>query len=253
MKAAKLEDARRFHRDFYGAGHAEIAIVGDFDEARVAALLKELFEGWKAPNAWARVPVKHGDIKPANLTVATPDKENAIFLARQNIDMRDEDADYPALYVANYILGGGAGLDSRFGSRMRQKDGLSYSAGSGLSVPSVDRAATWSAYAIAAPQNVAKVEVAFREELARALKDGVTAEELANAKSGIMQQRVQNRAQDGTLAGGWASLLHLGRTFAYSKAFEDKLMALTVDDVNAALRKHLDPARVTIVKAGDFK
>ena len=80
-----------------------------------------------------------------------------------------------------------------------------------------------------------------------------TAEELANAKSGIMQQRVQNRAQDGTLAGAWASLLHLGRTFAYSKAFEDKLMALAVDDVNAALRKHLDPARVTIVKAGDFK
>ncbi|MCM2327030.1 MAG: insulinase family protein [Lysobacter sp.] len=253
VKAAKLEDVRRFHREFYGAGHAEIAIVGDFDEARVAAVLKELFEGWKAPNPWARVPVKHGDIKPANLTVATPDKENAIFLARQNIDMRDEDADYPALYVANYILGGGAGLDSRFGGRMRQKEGLSYSAGSGLSVPSVDRAATWSAYAIAAPQNVAKVEVAFREELARALKDGFTAEELANAKSGIMQQRVQNRAQDGTLAGGWAAFLHLGRTFAYSKAFEDKLMTLAVDDVNAALRKHLDPARVTIVKAGDFK
>jgi zinc protease len=253
VKAAKLDDVRRFHRDFYGAQHAEIAIVGDFDEQKVAALLKELFEGWKAPTPWARVPVKHGDIQPANLTVATPDKENAIFLARQNVDLRDDDPDHPALHVANYILGGGAGLDSRLGQRMRQKEGLSYAAGSGLSVPSVDRAATWSAYAIAAPQNIPRVEAAFREELARALKDGFSAEELANAKSGILQQRLQNRAQDGTVAAGWAAFLHLDRTFAFSKAFEDRLSALTVEEVNAALRKHLDASRITIVKAGDFK
>ena len=49
------------------------------------------------------------------------------------------------------------------------------------------------------------------------------------------------------------SYIHLGRTFAFSKAFEDKLSSLSVADVNAALRKHVDPARITIVKAGDFK
>ncbi len=253
VKAARLEDLRRFHQEFYGAGAAEIAIVGDFDEERVAAVLKELFADWKAKKPWAHVPTKHASVAAADLKVATPDKENAIFLARQNLDLRDDDADFPALYVANYILGGGAGLDSRLGNRLRQKEGLSYGAGSGLSAPSVDRTGTWSAYAIAAPQNIAKVEAGFREEVERALKDGFTAEELANAKSGIMQQRLQNRAQDGTLAGAWTSLLHLGRTFAFSKAFEDKLAALTVDDVNAALRKHIDPSKVTIVKAGAFK
>ena len=253
VKAATLEDARRFHHDFYGAGTAEIAIVGDFDEARVTALLQELFAGWTAPKPYAHVPVKYVDIAPDNLAVKTPDKENAIFLARENVDMRDDDADYPALFVANYILGGGAGLDSRLAERLRQKEGLSYAAGSGLNVPSIDRSATWSVYAIAAPQNIAKVEAGFREELARALKDGFTEAELARAKSGAMQQRLQARAQDGTLAGGWTYYLHLGRTFAFSKAFEDRLMALTVADVNAALRKHIDPAKVTIVKAGDFK
>lgn len=253
IKAAKLEDVRRFHREFYGAGAAEIAIVGDFDEAKVAALVKELFADWKAPKGWTRVPMKNGDIKAANLQVLTPDKENALFLARQNIDLNDEDADYPALYVANYILGGGAGLDSRLGNRLRQKEGLSYGAGSGLTVPSVGRAASWNAYAIAAPQNVPKLEAAFREEVERALKNGFTAEELANAKSGIMQQRLQNRAQDGTLAGAWASLLNLDRTFAFSKAFEDKLLALSVADVNAALKMHLDLSKVTMVKAGAFK
>ncbi|NJD89219.1 MAG: insulinase family protein [Betaproteobacteria bacterium] len=253
VKAAKLEDLKRFHQEFYGSQAAEIAIVGDFDADRVAAVLKELFADWKAPKPYAHVPTKHANAAAVDLVVPTPDKENAVFLARQNLDLRDDDADFPALYVANYILGGGAGLDSRLGNRLRQKEGLSYGAGSGVSAPSVDRTGTWSVYAIAAPQNMAKVEAGFKEEVARALKDGFTAEELANAKSGIMQQRLQNRAQDGTLAGAWTALLHLGRTFAFSKAFEDKLATLTVDDVNAALRKHIDLSKVTIVKAGAFK
>ncbi|HRA23954.1 MAG TPA: pitrilysin family protein, partial [Usitatibacteraceae bacterium] len=253
VKAAKLDDVKRFHREFYGAGVAEIAIVGDFDEARVAALVQELFAGWKAQKPWARVPVQHGNVAAANLSIATPDKENAILLARQNLDLRDDDPDYPALFVADYILGGGAGLDSRLAMRLRQKDGLSYAAGSGLNVPAVDRSASWSVYAIAAPANIAKAEAAMKEELARALAEGFTEAELAAAKSGTLQTRLQTRAQDGALAGGWAFYLHHGRTFAFSRAFEDRLQALTLADVNAAVRKHLDPARLTIVKAGDFK
>ena len=252
-RAAKLEDAKRFHGEFYGADPAEIAIVGDFEPEKIAPLLKELFGGWKPRVPYQRVPYEYRDVPPINETVATPDKENAVFLARQNIDMRDDDADFAALYVANYILGGGAGFDSRLAARIRQKEGLSYGVGSDLSVGSQDRAGSWSAYAIAAPANIAKVEAAFREELARALKEGFTEPEVAAAKSGIMQMRVQTRSQDGALAGGWVANLHLGRDFTFSKQLEARIMALKVADVNAAIRKHLDPAKVSIVKAGDFK
>lgn len=252
LRAAKLEDAKRFHDEFYGAQRGEIAIVGDFDEPRVAALLKELFEGWKPKVPYERVAEEYRDIPAATTSVATPDKENAVFLARQNVQLRDDDPEYPALYVANYVLGGGAGFDSRLASRIRQKDGLSYGVGSDLSVGSIDRAGAWSAYAIAAPANVARVEAAFREEIARALKDGFTDAEVAAAKSGILQMRTQTRAQDGALASGWTGYMYLDRTFAFSKQFEDKVMALEAGDVVAALRKHIDPAKVTVVKAGDF-
>jgi zinc protease len=251
-KNAKLEDAKRFHEQFYGAQVAEVAIVGDFDEARALVVLKELLADWKPKVPYDRVLREFKDIPAVDRSVSTPDKENAVFLARQNIALRDDDPDYPALYVANYILGGGAGFDSRLTNRIRQKDGLSYGVGSDLSVGSLDRAGSWSAYAIAAPANIAKVENAFREEVARALKDGFTEAELASAKSGTLQMRVQTRAQDGALAGGWANFMFLGRTFAWSKQFEDKVMALKVADVNAALRKYIDPAKVTVIKAGDF-
>lgn len=252
LKAAKLEEAKKFHDELYGADPADVAIVGDFDAAQVTTALKSLFAGWEPRTPYKRVDREYRDIPAVERSVETPDKENAVFLARENIDMRDDDPDFPALYVANYILGGGAGFESRLGARIRQKEGLSYGVGSDLSVGSTDRASSWMAYAIAAPQNVAKVEVAFKEELARALKDGFTDGELASAKSGILQMRAQNRAQDGTLAAAWAANLYLGRTFAFSKRIEDRIMALKVDDVNAALRKYIDPEKVSIVKAGDF-
>ncbi|MGZ5598402.1 MAG: M16 family metallopeptidase [Usitatibacter sp.] len=252
IKAAKLEDVRAFHDRFYGASPAEIALVGDFDEAAVVPLLKELFGDWKAQVPYVRVPVEYEDIAAVERTIDTPEKANAVFLARENVPMTDTDPDYPALYVADYILGGGATFDSRLGARIRQKEGISYGVGSELSVPSIDNSGAWSAYAISAPANMKRVETAFKEELARALKDGFTDAEVATAKSGIVQARTQTRAQDGALASGWAANLYLGRTFQWSKEFDQKIRALTAADVSNALRKYVDPSKVTVVKAGDF-
>ncbi|HEX7402518.1 MAG TPA: insulinase family protein, partial [Usitatibacter sp.] len=107
VKAAKLEDVKAIYGKLYGASPAEIAIVGDFDEAAVVPVLKELFEGWTPAVPYERMPMEYRDIPPVERTVQTPQKENAVFLARENLKMRDDDPDYPALFVADYILGGG--------------------------------------------------------------------------------------------------------------------------------------------------
>jgi zinc protease len=135
--------------------------------------------------------------------------------------------------------------------RIRQKDGLSYGGGSQLDAGDLDRAGGFGISAIAAPQNLQRLDAAVREELARALKDGFTAAELAGAKSGLMQQRQQTRAEDGALAAGWTSYLYRDRTYAWSRQFEEKLMAVTLPQLNAAFRKAIDPARLSVVVAGD--
>jgi len=253
VKAVKREEVVQFHRDFYGASHAQIAIVGDFDPAVVKKALQEALADWKSVTPYAHVPVKHGEVAAANLTVDTPDKQNAFFAGRLNVDLRDDDPDYVAAYVADYILGGASGLDSRLMVRLRQKDGLSYGGGSRLAVGAIDRAATWSFQAIVAPQNMARLEAAFREEIERFVKEGITEAELAKARTGALQQRLQARAQDATVAGAWASYLRHDRTFAFSKAFEDRLASLKAAEVNAVIRRLLDPARITTVRAGDFR
>jgi zinc protease len=250
VKAATLDQLKAFHREFYGTTPAEMAIVGDFDADAIAPLVDELFGHWKAPAHYAPVLFKYADVAPMRQTIATPDKENGFYTARLNLELNVDDPDYPALMIANQIFGGG-GLKSRLMDRIRQKDGLSYGGGSSLAAGDLDRAGSFSISAIAAPQNLRKVDAAVREELARTLKGGFTAAELAGAKSGLMQERVQNRAEDPILAAGWTSYLYRGQTFEWSKQFEGKLMAVTLPQLNAAFRKAIDPAKLSVVMAGD--
>ncbi|MCA3018381.1 MAG: insulinase family protein [Rhodocyclaceae bacterium] len=250
-KAVTLEQVRAFHKKFYAAEKGEIAIVGDFDEAEVLKAIRESFADWTGGVPYVRLSSPYKDIAPVNRSIETPDKENSMFLARININMQDTDPDYPALLIANYIMGQ-SGFDSRLTSRIRVKDGLSYGAGSRLNVGSTDRGASWSGFAISAPQNTEKVELAFKDEVNKAIKDGFTLVEVVAAKSGVLQQRLQSRAQDGSLAGGLASNAYLGRTYAFSAALEAKIEALKAEDVSAVFRKYIDPSKITFIKAGDF-
>jgi zinc protease len=251
IRAIKLDEVKAYYRDFYGASNGELAVVGDFDAGAVAQVIEASFANWNSAAPYARITREFADVVAIHKNIDTPDKENGFYSAHMNLDLGDNDADYPALTLANYIFGGGAGLDSRLLDRIRKKDGLSYGGQSSLEAGTVDRAGSFSIAAIAAPQNLAKLDAAVKEELAAALKNGFSAEEVARAKSGLLQQRMQTRAQDGALAYGWMTYLYLGRTFAWSKAYEDKIKALTAEQVSAAFRKAIDPAKLTVVIAGD--
>ena len=248
-----LEAARKFHTDFYGTARGEVAVVGDFDAKQIEALVNELFTNYQSKAPYARLDREYREVKPARFVIDTPEKENAFIRGRIDFPLRDDDPDAPALVIANDIFGGGAGLSNRVIERLRQRDGISYGAGTGLTLGSRYRVASWTLGAIMAPQNAAKAEQALREEIERARRDGFTAKEVEDAKKGTLQERATNRSQDNVLAAAWTANMDLGRTFAFSKQFEDRMRVVTVDQVNAAFRKYIDPARMTFVVAGDAK
>lgn len=253
VRAVTLEDVRQFHQTFYAANQAMFAVVGDFDEEEVLAAIREGFGDWRNDTPWERITRDHRDITPANIAIETPDKENAYLVARMNLDVNQNDPDYAALLLADYMLGGGAGFDSRLVARIRVQEGLSYSVGSQVAGSIFDRAGGWTAQAIAAPQNIGKVEAALREELQKAIDEGFTDAEVEKARSGWLQSFADNRTQDASLASRLLSHLDSGRTLlTWDKAFESRVMAVTADEVRTALKKHIDPAKLTIVKAGDF-
>jgi len=252
IEAVTLEELKKFHADFWGTARGEVAIVGDFDDKAAESLVRELFAGWASKAPYAPILSEPRDVKAQRIAIDTPDKENAYYRARINLTLRDDDPDYAPLVLGNFIFGGGSGLSSRLMERVRQRDGISYGAGAGLLVGSRDRAAGWQIAGLVAPQNTARFEQAVREEVDRLLKDGLTDKEIADAKNGLLQERVLNRSSDGVVASTWTGFLELDRTFtSFSLAFEERIKSLTTAEVNAALRRHLDPAKMTVVIAGD--
>nr|WP_293842713.1 pitrilysin family protein [uncultured Arsenicibacter sp.] len=251
IKAAKLDDVKKFYKEFYGAQNATFAAVGDFDETQIRKIVTDEFGTWKAAKPFSRIVSEYKSIPAGTQSLQTPDKANAMLVAGYNLQLRDDDPDYAALILGNYMLGGGF-LNSRLAVRIRQKEGISYGVGSGLSASPLDKTGTFTTYAIYNPENAERLVKALREELEKVQKEGFTAEEIKAAKSGLLQSRQVSRAQDPTLAGTLNSYLYLNRTMAWDADFEKKMESLTPEQVNAAMKKYIDPAKLTIIQAGDF-
>jgi zinc protease len=252
LRKVTIADVRQFYQQFYGGGKdAEIAVVGQFDPAQVKQQLETLFGNWKTPAPYARVLNPYRKIDPMNKNIETPDKKNAVFAAGVLTRMSDDDADFPAMIMADYMLGGPT--SSRLFTRIREKEGLSYTVQTALNVPTQDDRAELLGIAIANPENTPKAEASFKDELARTLKDGFTAEEVAAAKTAWLQERQVGRAQDQGLAGLLLSNERWSRTLQYDQDLETKVSTLTPQQIIDALRRHLDLTNLNYVKAGDFK
>lgn len=251
LKALTLDDVKKFYKDFYGASNGQMTVVGDFDEKEISDLVRSSFGDWKSPGTFARIKSEYRDIPAFNKDLETPDKANAVFIARMNAKVRDDNPDYPALVLGNYMLGGGF-LNSRLATRIRQNEGLSYGVGSNFNASAFDESGIFQAFAIYAPQNVEKLEAAFKDEIEKMLKDGFTADEIEQAKKGWLQAQQLSRAQDRELAGRLNNYLFINRTVAWDAAMAEKIKNLTAEQIVNAMRKYIDPNKISIVKAGDF-
>jgi zinc protease len=244
-------DLERFHKQFYGASHAELGVVGSVDSVAVTRAIEESFGSWKSASPYQRAVAVYKSVTGKTETLVTPDKANAEFISGTNLNLSVDDAQYAALTVGNAILGGGF-MNSRLATRIRQHDGASYSVGSNLKVDSLDPVGTFTVFAICAPQNIGKVETGVDEEIARALQSGFTPEEIAAAKSGILQSGIVARSTDAVLAGGLAARLYQGRDFTWDAQFEERIAAVTSEAINTAMRRYIDIKAMYTVKAGDF-
>jgi len=147
---------------------------------------------------------------------------------------------------------GGGFLSSRLGNRIRNEDGLSYGVASFFFASAWEKNAGFFAYAICAPQNAARVEAAFKEEIAKILAEGFTEEEIKSGKKGWLEERRVSRAKEGELAGRLTGLEHRGRTLAWEADLEAQVQALTAEEILEAMRRHIDLEKMSIIQAGDF-
>jgi zinc protease len=250
-QAVTLAQLNGFHARFYGASQARFAAVGDFDAQALQRALAAGFGDWVASEPVARVPRPTYAVEPGREVVRTPDKQNATLGVELHLPLSDNDAVHPALMLANFIFGGGG--DSRLFKRIREREGLSYDVYSAMDWGDLDEHTLWYGGAIFAPSNGEKVEQAFRDELARAVKEGFSDQEVASAKAALLNYRRLARAQDNRLAQALQRNLDLDRTFAFAGRVDAALVALQAGPVSQALRTQLKPDQMVFILAGDFK
>ncbi len=251
LEKLTLADVKNVYKEMLGADSVQIGIAGEFDSKKVTKLIFDKFSGWENPSEYKYSPYTFQDVEKVTKSIETPDKKNAVFVAGKNLDLTHTDEDAAAMYVATRIIGGGA-LSSRLADRIRQQDGLSYGVGAVVRLPRTDKNGQWIAYAISAPQNTDKVENAFKEEMTKVLNDGVTEEEVTAAIDGLLDEAKVSRSNNKTLAQSLRDLYYEDRTISDEIAFQKKLRALTVEDINKVIKKYLSTDDMTIVKAGDF-
>lgn len=251
-RGVTIEQIRELHKAMLSGQYGEVTAVGDFDPEEMREACEQIFSGWTTSVKQQRIeqPARV-DLPGGTQEILTPDKANAVYYGGQLIAMRDDDPDYPALMIGDYILGGGS-LSSRLADRIRQREGLSYSVGSDLQAHPVDKRATLTLFAITNPQNRDRLVTVFREEIEKIAAEGVSDAELLAAKQGYLQSEQLSRTNDEGLAQILASSLFVGRTLEHDAKLEKNVSELTGPQVKAALQKHIDLKRLMIVTAGDF-
>ncbi len=250
VKAVKLDDVKAIYKGFVGAGFAEGAAVGDFDANDLSSQLNNVFANWKSPKPFERIAMPYREVKPDRVEIKTPDKSNALFTMGINLALKDDDAEFPALFMANYITGGSG--NSRLINRIRQKEGLSYGVSSNVQASPHEPSGTFTIGGIAAPENAVKAITCAREELEKLAKEGVTQEELDNARKGYLEDLKVSLSNDGAVAGMLTRNLYLDRTMKFLEDRIAKIKALTPAEVTAAARKYLAPDKLVVVYAGDL-
>ena len=248
----KLSDVKEIHSRFLSGTEGEVTVVGDFDVKEVENKLSAMLSNWRSKIPYQRIAASAmTDVKVPMQSIETPDKANSIYFASQQYAIRDDHPKYPALLIANTILGD-SGLVSRLGNRVRQDEGLSYGVSSSFSASPMDELAVLSITANTSPANRDKLIRVIDEEVRKLVKAGVTEKELKDNIQGYLQKRRLVRSRDAALASMLAKNLFTGRSMDYYEKLEADVANLVAQDVNEAISETISPDRFVIATAGDF-
>ena len=250
IQKVTLDEVKKFYADFYNASSGEFVVLGPIDKAAAQQAAAQLLGDWKGTATYKPLITTYQKVTPINNKIETPDKANSQFEAGLRFPLSQSDPDYPAMVLANYMFGGS--ITARMPDRIRNREGLSYGASSRLQIPAEGNSAELSATVSENPANCPKVEFSFLDELKKTLQSGFTADEVATAKKAYLDAQMVGRSQDTALVTLLAQHEQLGRTMKWDSDLEIKIASLTPEQISAAFRKHVDPAQVSIVKAGDF-
>ncbi|MCT3704344.1 insulinase family protein [Elizabethkingia anophelis] len=251
-KGVKREQIVDFYQNLIGANYGVGSVIGDLDAKTVKAVLEDTFGKWNTKTKYSYVVPTFFPSKKEDKVINTPDKENAVALGRVNFKMDQKNQDYPALLMANEILGSGGFVTSRIPVRLREKEGISYGSGTYMNIPYTNNVSSWGYYALLNPTKKNAVDKAVLEEIIKAIEKGFTEEELKASKNSWQNSRKTELGNNGIIMELVKSKLLYNIPLENYDIVEDKVMNLNLKQVNEVLKKYVKVEQLTTLDVGDF-
>lgn len=249
-KAASLDEVKSFQAKYYGPAHMSMVVAGDVSDAEVRAEIAGAFSGWSGGQDYirsAKPGASQASAAAREINVPLADKPSVTVILGQATGLRYRDPDALALRIGTAILG--RGFTGRLMSTVRDKEGLTYGINATMGDDSIADGA-WDISASFAPSLLQKGVGSTRRELDKWWSGGVTAQELSARKQGIIGDYLVGLSTTGGLADTILANVQRGYDVSWLDEYSQAVNAVTLAQVNAAIKAHLDPAKMVLVEAG---
>jgi zinc protease len=244
---ASVDEVKQFHHRIYGPSRMVLVLVGDLDIPKIQAELKKDFAGWTGGVTYVQSPKAAVAAAPVDQKVFMPGKTSVTVLAGQPTGLRYHDPDSLPLRMGVAILGNG--FTSRLMGTVRDKEGLTYHISAGVADDTFDDG-DWRINASFAPTLLEKGISSTQRELNKWWQDGVTAEELQARKTDLIGFFRVSLATSGGIASTMLHTVQRGYPLSWIDEYPQSVDALTLVQVNAAIKRYVDPHKLIIIKAG---
>lgn len=247
VDAATLAEVKAFHARVYGPAHLTMVVVGDVDAKPVQVEVAKAFAGWAGGSTIVTPATPGAPTKPKDENVFLGDKTSIAVIIGQPSGLRYHDPDFQALRLATAILG--SGFTGRLMANVRDKEGLTYGIYSTLANDTYTDG-DWKIVATFAPAMLDKGIASTRNQLTKWYADGATPDEVARRKTNMIGSFKVGLATTDGLASSILATVNRGYDLTWLDEYPERINGLTPEEVNAAIKKYLQPDTMTIIKAG---
>ncbi len=247
IQSATLEEVKQFYAQHYGPAKATLVVVGDVDVKQLQEAVAQNFAGWNGGVPVPDFPAAPLPNEQKEQVIPMPDKPNVSVVIGQPSGMKYTDPDALALRLGTTVLG--RGFTGRLMSTVRDKEGLTYGIGAGLSADSF-ATGTWQIGADFAPELLENGLASTRRELDKWYRDGITAAELERVKTYLVGSFKVGLATTDGLASTLLEAIHRGLDPSWLDQYPGRIEQLSLAEVNGAIKKHLAPEKMIVIKAG---
>jgi zinc protease len=182
-----------------------------------------------------------------SIAVEIPGKTSTVLTIGQATGLRDKDPDSLALDVGTVVLG--SGFTGRLMHSVRDQEGLTYGIRAGLA-NNVFSDGSWQVTGTFAPQLLSRGTTSTQREVQQWWKDGVTDQKLAARKTFLVGTYQVGLSTTSAMAETLLNVVLEGREVSWLDEYPQAIQALTVRQVNTAIKQYLDPDSMVVVKTG---